>query len=266
MPSACGRLGQWPSNAALARRHRADAKYSLKDNGIQQSRGKHLPVHRSTVRFAAGALFALAVGGCSGGMFDKNEGGLFAKPADIFAKPDWARPAATANDMLVSGPVGPDDLVDPDGRCAAPATGAPVATAPAPPTATPAAAGDAGGMAGELSSQPAPATPPALTSADANAPPVLGGVALGMTECQVVRRGGQPGNVAISAGEKGQRQVALTYLGGAWPGIYHFADGRLKEIDAAPVPPAPAKPPAKKSAKKKPAAAKTSQTEIRTVQ
>lgn len=225
-----------------------------------------MPVHRNTVRFVAGALFALAVGGCSSGMFDKNEGGWFSKPVDIFAKPDWARPAATANDMLANGPVGPDDLVGPDGRCSAPATAAPIAAAPTAPTATPAATGDAGGIAGELSSEPAPATPAALTSPDANAPAVVGGVALGMTECQVVRRGGQPGNVAISAGDKGQRQVVLTYLSGSWPGIYHFADGRLKEIDAAPVPPAPAKPPAKKTAKKKPAPAKTSQTEIRTVQ
>ena len=52
----------------------------------------------------------------------------------------------------------------------------------------------------------------------------------------------------------------LTYLSGPWPGIYHFSDGRLKEIDRAPEPPAPAKPPPKKKAtKKKPANAKTSQ-------
>ncbi len=34
----------------------------------------------------------------------------------------------------------------------------------------------------------------------------MGGVALGMTECDVVRRAGVPGNVNISAGEKGERR------------------------------------------------------------
>jgi len=214
-----------------------------------------------------GALLALAVAGCSGGMFDKNEGSWFSKPVDIFAKPDWARPAVTANDMLASGPVGPDDLVSADGSCAAAAPPAPpVAAAPVAP-AQAQGGNAAGGMAGELSSQPAPATPAALASPAANAPPVLGSIALGMTECQAVQRGGQPSNVNMSAGDKGQRQVVLTYLGGPWPGIYRFSDGRLKEIDAAPVPPAPAAPPPKKkTAKKKPAGAKTSQTEIRTVQ
>ena len=59
-----------------------------------------------------------------------------------------------------------------------------------------------------------------------------GGIALGMTECQAVRRAGTPSNVAIGAGDRGERKVVLTYLSGPWPGIYTFRDGRLKEIDA----------------------------------
>ena len=80
-----------------------------------------------------------------------------------------------------------------------------------------------------------------------------------MTECQVVRRAGLPGNINISAGNKGERKVVLTYLSGNWPGIYTFDDGRLKIVDRAPEPPVPAKPAkknpkAKKSAKPKTAA------------
>ena len=81
-------------------------------------------------------------------------------------------------------------------------------------------------------------------------PQVMGGIALGMTECQAVQRAGLPGNVAINAGEKGERKVVLTYLTGVWPGIYHFSDGRLREIVRAPAPVGPVKPVKKQKAKK----------------
>ena len=59
-----------------------------------------------------------------------------------------------------------------------------------------------------------------------------------------------PDNIAISAGEGGERKVVLTYAEGPWPGIYTFAAGRLKEVDAVPEPEKPKKPAPKK---KKPA-------------
>jgi hypothetical protein len=80
----------------------------------------------------------------------------------------------------------------------------------------------------------------------------MGGIALGMSECDVVRRAGLAGNVNISAGNRGERKVVLTYLSGTWPGIYTFDAGRLKVVDRAPVPETPAKPPAKKKSTKKP--------------
>lgn len=216
------------------------------------------------------AALALAVAGCSNKaqvFQDSNEGGWFSKPLDVFKKPDWASNASVSvKDMDTGGPVGPDDLVGADGRCAPPVMAqAPAASAAAPPPATPAANSSVGTVAGELASEPAPAEPmPAnLASVDPNGPPVLGGIALGMSECDSVRRAGLPGNVAIRAGDKGQRLVTLTYLAGPWPGIYHFADGRLKEIDRAPTPPAAAKaPPKKKTVKKKKPAQKTSQREV----
>jgi len=216
-------------------------------------------------------LLAAAVAGCSGGtpLFDdKNEGGWFSKPIDIFAKPDWAHSSAATNDTDTGVPAGPDDLVGADGRCAAVTAQAPQSTPAADTSASAAAPASAeaksvGSMAGELGGEPAPAAP-AAASPDV-APPVLGGIALGMTECQAVRRAGQPGNVAISAGAKGERLVVLTYLSGPWPGIYHFSAGRLKEIDQAPVQSAPAKPPPKKkkkTVKKKPAPAQTLQRNV----
>jgi hypothetical protein len=51
-------------------------------------------------------------------------------------------------------------------------------------------------------------------------------------------------------GDGGTRRVVLTYLDGPWPGIYTFASGRLKVVDAAPQPERPkAKP--KKAPKKR---------------
>jgi hypothetical protein len=79
----------------------------------------------------------------------------------------------------------------------------------------------------------------------------MGGIALGMTECDAVRRAGQPNDVNIGAGPKGDRKVVLTYLTGSRPGIYTFSGGRLKEIDRAPGQPEPEKKPIKKRAKKK---------------
>lgn len=73
-----------------------------------------------------------------------------------------------------------------------------------------------------------------------------GGVGLGMTECQVVARTGQAGQVDIGADDKGERKVVLTYMSGPWPGIYTFSAGRLKMVDRV-VQPEPVKPAKKKA-------------------
>lgn len=180
---------------------------------------------------------AVALAGCknSNQLFqDNNDGGWFSKPVEMFSKPEWAKSAnATTADLGPSGPVGPDDLVSADGRCAMPGV----------PEAPPVAA--------------SPDQPPgAVVVNTPSMPLVSGGVALGMTECQVVQRAGSPSNVSIGAGGSGERAVVLTFLNPPWPGIYRFSDGRLKVVDRAPLPPAPPKAPPKKkkaAAKKKPA-------------
>jgi hypothetical protein len=210
---------------------------------------------------------ALAVAACknAAGVFqDNNEGGWFSKPMDVFSKPDWAKSSQTTVQLGPSGPVAPDELVSADGRC-----GVPVVEAP-PPAAAPAAAApepqqpadrSVGSVAGDLASAPMPVSAtPALPEQPPGAPQIVGGVALGMTECDVVRRAGLPGNINIGAGDKGERKVVLTYLTGTWPGIYTFDSGRLRVVDRAPEPPAPAKPPAKKKNAKKPVKPKTAAT------
>jgi hypothetical protein len=69
-----------------------------------------------------------------------------------------------------------------------------------------------------------------------------GGIALDMSECDVVQRAGRPDNIDISTDPGGTRAVVLTYTGGERPGIYRFASGRLKSIERGPEPPQPERP------------------------
>ena len=254
-------IGQWPSGRPrLAPGHHADAKYGLRDKEIDRLLtsigGTVLPRHSVLPKIALVCALALAVAGCKNATSifqDQNEGGWFSKPFDLFDKPEWAKVTGDNKtaDLSPKGPVNPDDLVGADGRCSVAAAEPAQAAAPPATDAQP----------------PAGAATPAATPAAANSldglqlqpglPPVMGGIALGMTECQTVARAGQPANVAIGAGEKGERTAVLTYLTGTWPGIYRFSDGRLKIIDRAPAPPEPPKAKPKKKTKKvakKPAA------------
>jgi hypothetical protein len=222
--------------------------------------------HRASLSVAFVCTATLLVGGCKNStqvFEDQNEGGWFSKPANIFAKPDWARPNTARVTLGPQGPVGAEDLVGADGRCTPPPAASAQAAEPPAQSAAPADADrDVGSVAGDLAGQAAPTrtaagADPSLQKLEPTMPQVAGGIALGMTECQAVQRAGVPTNVAISAGDKGERSAVLTFLSGPWPGIYTFADGRLKVIDRAPELPKPASAPAKKTPKKKSAAPKT---------
>lgn len=214
--------------------------------------------HFAHFRIALACATALAVCGCKNSaeiLQDQNDGGWFSKPAAIFAKPDWARPVTSGVNLGPQGPVGAEDMVSADGRCAVPAAATAQAAEPSPATTEPAPPADH--AVGTVAGSQTPAAIPAATTPNsglqrlepaAGPPPVAGGIALGMTECQAVQRAGTPTNVAISA-EKGERKVVITYLSGPWPGIYTFAGGRLSVVERAPEQPKPAAP--KKTPKKK---------------
>ena len=92
----------------------------------------------------------------------------------------------------------------------------------------------------------------ALADGAAGAPPsTTGTVALGHTECDVVRGIGAPDNVSLSNNARGDRVAVVNYSRGQRAGIYTFTAGRLTSIERAAEPaaqPRGAKP------KKKPAA------------
>jgi hypothetical protein len=162
------------------------------------------------------AALALAVAGCSSDL-SLNNLTLVPKPETLMRKPDWAAISPGKADFSLR-PVTPADLVNADGVC-------------------PAAPEQAGGS-----------TDSTAAAGGAGA----GGIALQMTECDVVRRAGTVEKIDVSADERGERAVVLTYLRGPSAGVYRFTGGRLVSIERAPgPPPAPAK--AQKAAPKKPA-------------
>ena len=194
-----------------------------------------LPGKVSGWGIAALAAGAVALAGCSSSsdLFSKDAGGKwFSQPFNVFAKPGWGTFSSSkdAKDKDALRAVAAEDFVDASGRCGG-------AVEPSDSA--------VGTMAGDLGSIPSGAGLPATTP---------GGVALTMTECEVVRRAGQPENIEIGANESGERRTVLTYLRGNLPGIYRFTAGRLNEIERAPLPPEPPKPPPRK---KKPAKPKT---------
>jgi len=115
-------------------------------------------------------------------------------------------------------PVAPDELVSADGAC-------------------PGMGGGANALADGAAGAPTPST--------------SGTVALGHTECDVVRGIGAPDNVNFSSNARGDRVAVVSYSRGQRAGIYTFTAGRLTSIERAPEAAAPAK---GAKPKKKPAA------------
>jgi hypothetical protein len=177
----------------------------------------------SRVSLCTAALIALVsmLGACSADL-SLNNLTLAPKPEPLPRKPDGS--AQAWGKTSFERPVTAADLVGPEGQCSF-----------AGPEQAPAASG---APAGE-----APA-----------APPILGGISLQMTECDVVRRAGPVEKIELGANERGERSLVLTYLRGPWPGVYRFASGRLVSIERAPgAPAAPEKPQKATNSAKKPA-------------
>jgi hypothetical protein len=192
---------------------------------------------------------ALALGGCSMSSLEgfsvaelnplKGDDPLRSSDYNYFYRRDSAARGG--------GQVTAADLVGPDGRCAfeaAPAApapdsaGDPVAAAPAPaadpinPRSSQALYFTAGPTAGPATGQQ---LPPQVRSGPT-------GIALSMTECQVVSVAGYANQVQIGANARGERTVVLTYLSGDRPGIYHFRGGRLINMERVAEPEQPKKP------------------------
>ena len=191
-------------------------------------------------RFLLPALLAAMLGGCGTDLTGFSVADLNPlKGSDPLRAADYNY--FYKRDQTVSGVVTAADLVGPDGRCAfdAAPTFAPAPAAPAAPdTVAQSPASDpinprsnqalyltAGPETGRRTASAAPnALPPQVRSGPS-------GIALQMTECQVVQVAGYTDRVEIGANERGQRAVTLTYLSGDRPGIYRFVGGRLASME-----------------------------------
>ena len=173
-------------------------------------------------RLLALLLFAPVIAGCSGAS-DMFSSDLLSKDAEWFSRSGrlFIKNVSIETPPLTPNkPITTDDLVSAEGYCAG----------MAPP-------GGSNALA-----EGAAASPPPTTT---------GTVALGHTECDVVRGIGSPGSVNLSNNGRGDRVAVISYMQGQRAGIYTFTGGRLTSIERAPgavVQPKPAK------SKKKPAA------------
>src|SRR5664279_4114085 len=168
------------------------------------------------------------IAGCSSAS-DMFSSDLLSKDAEWFSRPGrlFIRSISIETPPLSPNePVGAADLVSAEGFC---------------PGMVPAAApGDSNALANGAAAAPAAST--------------SGTVALGHTECDVVRGIGAPASVNLSSNPRGDRVAVITYSQGQRAGIYTFTSGRLSSIERGPEPVAPPKTARSKPKPKKPAA------------
>lgn len=175
----------------------------------------------------------MALGGCT--KIDENKDAWFSRPFQVVSRNAGYSFSELQESKQRSRPITANDLVAANGSCPPPA----VQQAAAPAAAEQAAAAPA--------TNPQPGSAPATSDAST----LLGsGIALGMSECDVVFRAGAPNGVQLGKNPNGDRSAVLTFNTGPRAGIYHFEGGALTEVERVETAPA-----ATQTAKKKPAAA-----------
>jgi hypothetical protein len=184
-------------------------------------------VYRANDICVVGALAgALALGACAN-VDVENKDAWFSKPFQFVSRGGGYTFSELQESKDRTRPITANDLVAANGSCPPP----PVQEAPV-------AANQAGGV-------PAAADTNTLLG---------GGIALGMSECDVVFRAGAPSAVQLDKNPNGDRTAVLTFNSGPRPGIYHFQAGALMEVERG----AQTAPAAAQIAKKKPASPKAS--------
>jgi hypothetical protein len=186
-------------------------------------REKYLPRKRLLVLL----LLAPMIAGCSS-TADMFSSDLLSKDAEWFSRSGrlFIKNVSIETPPLTPNkPIAPEDLVSAEGLC--------------PGMSPPGGPADANALTDGAAAAPAAAT--------------VGTVALGHTECDVVRGMGAPDNVNLSNNARGDRVAVVNYSRGQRAGIYTFTAGRLSSIERGAEPVAQPKT-AKPKAKKKPAA------------
>ena len=200
------------------------------------------------VRFAneiglVGALtVAVAFGGCA--QVDENKDAWFSKPFQFVSRNGGYSFSELQESKQRSRPITANDLVAANGSCPPP---------PVQQAATPAVAQQAATppVVQQAAAVPAANQQPGSAPATSDANTLLGsGIALGMSECDVVFRAGAPAGVQLGKNPNGDRTAVVTFNTGPRAGIYHFEGGALTEVERVETAPA-----ATQTVNKKPATA-----------
>jgi hypothetical protein len=169
--------------------------------------------------FAALTLAAALCGCANPSLFDHNQH-WFSRPFDITGRNAGYTFSELQESRDKSRPVTASDLVGGNGAC------------PPPPEAAGAAVSAPGAGPGSAPMAQAPGAGESAAAAAPGAPSSLGtGIALGMTECEVVWHLGAPSSVQIGSNPNGDRTALMTFDRGPQAGIYHFERGRLRAMD-----------------------------------
>jgi len=174
--------------------------------------------HKHPTRLLTLLVFAPLVSACA------NTPDLLSKDTEWFSRPGRMFTRSISIEAAPLTPekqVTPDDLVSASGAC--------------PGMAAPGTPADAN------ASTDAPAATPAAATG--------GTVALGHTECDVIRGIGAPDSVNLSNNPRGDRVAVVSWSRGARAGMYTFTAGRLTSVERGPeveAAPKVAKPKAKK--------------------
>jgi hypothetical protein len=169
-----------------------------------------------------GALaVAIALGGCGNADWENKEA-WFSKPFQVVSKRGGYTYSNLDESKQRARAITANGLVEANGSCPPP----------------------------EAQQAPASATvdsPGGVAPATDTSALLGGGIALGMSECDVVFRAGAPSNIQIDQNPNGDRTAVLTFNSGPRPGIYHFRGGALTDIERGQITPPPTQ-----TAKKKP--------------
>jgi hypothetical protein len=177
---------------------------------------------RANVVGIVGAIaIAIALSGCAN-VEVENKDAWFSKPFQFASNKGGFTFSELQESKVRAQPITANDLIAANGSCPPPAAQQTAASAPVDPSGGAPPATDTSALLG-------------------------GGIALGMSECDVVFRAGAPSDIQIGGNPNGDRTTVLTFNSGPHPGIYRFKGGALIDIERGPT-----NPPPTQTAKKKP--------------
>jgi len=161
---------------------------------------------RANVVGIVGAIaIAIALSGCANVDLE-NKDAWFSKPFKFVGNKGGFTFSELHESKVRAQPITANDLIEANGSCPPPAAQQAAASTPVDPSGGAPPATDTSALLG-------------------------GGIALGMSECDVVFRAGAPSDIQIDQNPNHARTTALTFNSGPHPGIYHFRGGALMEIE-----------------------------------